>query len=113
MNVTDFEKHLADTGYKTELKAIGTETFIVIRNVVVPKGNNAGKTCDVAIKKTTETPWVPQSAVHVAPNLVPMGQASSQASPVGPGWQYLSRRYDRPPNPKAFLAHILTVLGET
>lgn len=41
-----------------------------------------------------------------------MGTAASQASPLGPEWQYLSRRYDRVPNAKAFLAHVLTVLGE-
>jgi hypothetical protein len=113
MHITDFEKHLDKTGFKTELKIVGNEEFLVIKNVNPPKGSHAGTACDVGIKRTTETPWVPQSAVHVSRNLVKMGEKSSQASTLGPEWQYLSRRFDRAPNPKAFLAHILTVLGET
>lgn len=112
MNIIDFEKHLADAGYTFEIrKDSANEDFIVIKGIVPTTGNNKGTSFDVGIKRTTETPWVPQSAVHVQPAIP--GAAASQGSPLGAGWQYLSRRYERPPTPKAFLAHILTVVGQT
>jgi hypothetical protein len=40
------------------------------------------------------------------------GPLRTQVSPLGPDWQYWSRRFDRPPAPQRVWAHILTVLGE-
>lgn len=112
MLVDDFEKHLSASGLAFEPAAVGAATYLVIKDVSVSGGTHAGKTCNVAIKRTTENPWVPESAVHVKPHLVPMGQVASQGSPLGEEWQYLSRRFDRPPTPRSFLAHIFTVLAE-
>jgi hypothetical protein len=115
MIVDELEQHLAAIGYTPE-KTTGTAglEFVVIRGVKIAGGSHAGTTCDVAIPRTTENPWVPQAQVHVRPHLVAMGsQTASQPSQLGADWQYLSRRFDRPPTPKGFFAHILTVLGET
>jgi len=108
----DFEQHLATAGYQVESADASGSSYLIIRNVAIAAGSHAGKTCSVGILRSTANPWVPQAAVHVMPQLVAMGTAASQASPLGPEWQYLSRRYDRVPNAKAFLAHVLTVLGE-
>jgi hypothetical protein len=112
MTFDEFERHLASTGHALEPAKGGEDSFLIIKAVAVPTGSRAGKACDVGILRSTANPWVPQAAVHVRPHLVKMGQASSQASPLGAEWQYFSRRFDKVPTPKAFLAHILTVLGE-
>lgn len=112
MIIGELETHLTGAGYKHETVKCAAGDYLVLRGVAIGGGTHAGKTCDVAIKRTSENPWVPDNCVHVRPALVTMGQASSQPSPVGPEWQYLSRRFDRAPTPKSFLAHILTVLGE-
>ena len=65
--------------------------YLVIRNFEVHTGSHAGQRFDVAIQRSTATPYVPPPAIHVRPHAVPMGSASSQASPLGAEWQYLSR----------------------
>jgi len=111
--INDLEQHLGESGYVTEdLSAPDGSSYLVIKGVVIAGGSLAGISCDVAILRSTENPWVPQAALHVRPHLVPMGQHSTQASPLGPDWQYWSRRFDRVPAPRNFLAHVLTVLGE-
>ena len=112
MAIDEFERHLASTGHVVESAIGGANTYLVIKAVSISAGSQAGKTCDAAILRSTANPWVPEAAVHVRPHLVAMGTASSQASPLGADWQYLSRRFDKVPTPKAFLAHILTVLGQ-
>lgn len=112
MVIGDFADHLTLIGATVESKAVGSDNYFVISGVTISCGANAGKTCDVAIKQSTANPWVPESAVHVRPHLVPMGQRSSQGSPLGGDWQYLSRRFERVPTPRNLYAHILTVLGE-
>lgn len=112
MQAGDFEKHLSMSGFAFEAASVNAGTYLVIKDVKIGGGSHAGKTCDVGIKRTAENPWVPESAVHVRPHLVQMGQVASQGSPLGTDWQYLSRRFDRAPSPKSFLAHILTVLAE-
>ncbi len=112
MIVTEFEQHLASTGHTVESASVNQERYLIIKAVPISAGSHAGKTCDVGILRSTANPWVPQAAVHVRPHLVKMGNASSKASPLGADWQYLSRRFDKIPTSKAFLAHILTVLGE-
>lgn len=112
MTIDEFERHLLSTGHTIEAANVDKDTYIVIKAVPISAGTHAGKTCDVGVLRSTANPWVPQAAVHVRPHLVRMGQAASQASPLGTDWQYLSRRFDKVPTSKAFLAHILTVLGE-
>lgn len=113
MVVDELESHLADAGYATErLIAPDGNTYVVIKNVLIAGGSLAGRTCDVAVLRTTEIPWVPQAALHVRPLLVPMGQHSTQGSPLGSDWQYWSRRFDKVPTARNFLAHVLTVLGD-
>lgn len=112
MVVDDFEQYATGIGLSTDRVPVGDSTYLRLKGLVVSAGSHTGKECEVAILRTTETPWVPQAALHVRPHLVAMGQRNSQASPLGPDWQYLSRRFDRAPTSKAFLAHVLTVLGE-
>lgn len=112
MIISEMESHLSGAGYAFEtINATGGD-YLVIQKVEIAGGPHAGKICDIAVKRTAENPWVPDSCIHVRPHLVPMGQRASQPSPIGADWQYLSRRFDRAPSPKAFLAHLLTVVGE-
>jgi hypothetical protein len=106
MQLEDLETHLASVGLDHENTQGGSDTFLVIQKIMA----SDGVTYDVGVKRTAGTPWVPESALHVRPHRVPMGQNSSQGSPLGGEWQYLSRQFNRPPTPKSFLAHVLTVL---
>ena len=112
MIVDDFEQHVRGFGLLVDHLLVGEQAYVHLKNVRISAGTHAGSVCDVAILRTTEVPWAPQAAVHVKPHLVRMGERCSQASPVGPEWQYLSRRFERTPSPKHFYAHVLTVLGE-
>lgn len=106
MTLEELDSYLAGTAWATELAATNDASFTIIKGIVAADG----KTYDAAFKRLPGTPWTPESAVHVRPHCVPMGEHASQASPLGPEWQYLSRRFDRTPSPKSFVAHILTVL---
>ena len=49
------------------------------------------------------------------PALVPMNSSAplaTQASPLGPDWQYWSRRFDRTPIPRSIWTHVLTVFDQ-
>jgi hypothetical protein len=113
MTVDEFEQHLTAVGYAVHtVTATDQCEYMIIEGVSISSGSHTGKTCDVGIQRSNANPWVPQAAVHVRPHLVTMGQAASQQSQIGADWQYLSRRFDKSPTPKAFLAHIFTVLGQ-
>jgi hypothetical protein len=112
MKIDDLEAHLTVSGHQWEhLVAPDNQMYLIIKYIVVPGGSLDGKRCDVGVLRTTEDPWLPQAALHVRPPLVPMGQHNTQASPLGADWQYWSRRFDRVPSPRAFLAHVLTCLA--
>lgn len=113
MTADEFEQHARTTGLVVERLIAGDQEYIHLANLRIAGGSHDGTDCAVAILRTTEVPWAPQAAVHVRPHLVPMGQLSSQASPIGEDWQYLSRRFDKAGTPKNFMAHILKVLAET
>jgi hypothetical protein len=106
MTLDDLDKHLIAVGRPTETKVVGNDVYTVIKGVAVSNGN----TYDVGVKRNAGTPWLPEAALHVRPHRVTMGESASQASPLGNEWQYLSRRFERPPTPQSFIAHILTVL---
>jgi hypothetical protein len=117
MLITDLEQYLTAAGHSTTTvmappPAPPNTPFVLIKNIVPAAGTHVGKAFEVAIPRTAENPWVPQRVIHVRPHGVEMGKCSSQASVLGADWQYLSRRFDRPPTPKTFLAHILKVLEE-
>jgi hypothetical protein len=113
MLVDDFERHVKEIGLVVERRSVGDQVYLHLVGVRIAGGSHDATVCEVAILRTTESPWAPQTAVHVRPHLVTMGQMNSQNSPLGSDWQYLSRRFDKPSTPKNFYAHILKVLGET
>jgi hypothetical protein len=89
--------------------------YTVIRQLTITAGSLAGRVCDVALARCQSVPYMVAPAIHTRPALVPMdmmGPLRTQASPLGPDWQYWSRRFDRPPNPQRVWTHILTILGE-
>ena len=89
--------------------------YVVVREVTVPAGSLAGRVCDIALARCQSVPYVCPPAVHTRPALVPMdttGPLKTQASKLGPDWQYWSRRFDRPSSPQRVWAHVLTVLTE-
>ncbi len=113
MVFADLEAHLAKIGQSTETLELGGRSYLVIKGVRISDGgSHAGKECSVALLRSQDNPWLPEAKLHVRPHLTPMGQRASQASELGPDWQYLSRRFDKPPTPRTFYAHVLTVLSE-
>jgi hypothetical protein len=112
MVIEDLEKYAQKIGLAFDYLSAGEQAFLRLKGIRIRAGSHGGKECDVAIMRTAGTPWVPQAAVHVTPHLVAMGQRDSQGSPLGPEWQYLSRRFDHVPTPKTFMTHILTVVEE-
>ena len=89
------------------------QLYTVVAGFTIPHGGLAGRMCDIAIARSNAVPYVVPPAIHTRPALVPMSPGEplgTQASPIGNDWQYWSRRFDRPPSPKAVWTHILTVL---
>ena len=114
MTIDDFEAYLGGLGYAvTTMQGADGTPYVVVRDVVLPKGALRGRQCDIAIQRNAMVPYVPPAAVHTRPHLVPMNGAEplkTMASGIGPDWQYWSRRYDHCPTPKNMWAHVLTVL---
>ncbi len=114
MTADDFETYLRGLGHTVE-RVTGADgvDYIVVRQFVLPDGALRGRVCDIGVRREAAVPYVPPAAIHTFPALVPMNTAEplgTRASEIGPGWQYWSRRFDRPPTPKAFWTHILTIL---
>jgi hypothetical protein len=89
--------------------------YTVIRQVTIAAGSLAGRTCDVALARCQSVPYLVAPAIHTRPAMVPMDTGDplhTQPSPLGPDWQYWSRRFDHSPTPQRVWAHILTILGE-
>lgn len=114
MTTDEFDQYLRGLGYSVEvITGMDDLPYSVVRDVHLPSGALKGRSCDVALHRTGATPFVPPSAIHTRPHLVPMNSGEplkTLKSGIGPEWQYWSRRYDRPPTPKALWAHVLTVL---
>jgi hypothetical protein len=86
--------------------------YVVARDFLITKGTLVGTRCDVAVQWSAATPYVAAPAIHTKPALVAMGTKNTQTSPIGPEWQYWSRRMVASPTPQAVVAHIATILGE-
>lgn len=116
MNDNELEQYLRDLGLTVETaKDSSGYPYIVVRYLVISCGPLAGRRCDAALARCRTIPYVVPSAIHTRPALVVMdmvGPNKTQASPLGPDWQYWSRRFDREPTPKAIWTHILTVLNQ-
>ena len=109
MTNEELEAHFLSLGWKIERHPAGSQTFIVIRNYVIPAGSFAGRSCDVAIERMTT---VPPPAIHTCPALVPLGTLTTMQSPLGPDWQYWSRLVRVQPTPQKIVAHIATIFSE-
>ena len=113
MTFAELESHLTKIGLVVENHDVDGQPFIIIRGVPIPEGgSHEGEKCEIALRRSDQNPWLPEPQIHVRPHLVTMGEKSSQASPVGPDWQYLSRRFDAVPTPQTYYAFIRTALGE-
>jgi hypothetical protein len=113
MTVEDFEEHARSLGYTVEILSGRDEhAYTVIRAYRITVGSLAGKTCDVAIQRPNGNPMTVPAAIHTDPALIPMGTRNTQQSPIGGGWQYWSRRFDKPPTPQNLWAHIATIFSE-
>ena len=116
MTADDFDDHMRRLGYAIEvITGANNAQYTVIKDITIRTGSLKGTVCDVALQRTTTVPYVPPAAIHTRPHLLPMNSSApfaTQAGHIGPEWQYWSRRYERPPTPRALWAHILTVLGE-
>ena len=113
MTPDDLDAHLRDIGLTVEVITDGAgQSYTVVRDFTIPTGSLAGRMCDVALLRPPGVPYAVPAAIHTRPALVPMGTLTTQASALGPEWQYWSRRFDHPPTPQRVWTHVLTVLGE-
>lgn len=116
MTDNDLVEFLRGLGLTVETaQDVNGHPYTVVRQVTITAGSLVGRVCDVALARCQSVPYMVASAIHTRPALVPMdmkGPLRTQASPLGPDWQYWSRRFDRPPTPQRVWAHILTILGE-
>ena len=113
MTADDFEAHLKGLGLKVEtITGADGGLYIAVMAFRIPTGGLAGQTCDLAIRREESVPYIPPAAIHTRPALVAMGSLNTQQSPIGPDWQYWSRRFDHPPTPARLWTHILTVFTE-
>ena len=116
MTIDDFDQYLRELGMT--VKVIRGEdglSYSVARDYELPSGLLRGRSCDIAIQRDGSIPFVAPAAIHTRPHLVPMSMKEplkTQASGIGPDWQYWSRRYDHRPKSKELWAHILTILCE-
>ena len=114
MKITDLEQYLRAAGQRVEtLTGADQQVYMVVKDTELPHGGLQGKRCDIAILRTEAEPYVAPAAIHTYPALVPMvwqDPLKTQPSSIGPGWQYWSRRFDRPCTPQNLWAHILTTL---
>lgn len=87
-----------------------------IRDYEIQLGGLQNKKCDIAFEHVTNIPYVFPSAIHTRPHLLPMSTQdrtiATQKSPIGPEWQYWSRRLDKPHTPKNIVTHIATIFRD-
>jgi hypothetical protein len=116
MNDADLENYVQSLGYQVETVLDASNVpYMVVHDFTITRGSLAGTTCDVALARSQNVPYLCPPAVHTRPALVPMdmvGPLRTQGSPLGSDWQYWSRRFDPSPTPKLIWAHIVTVLTE-
>jgi hypothetical protein len=116
MNASELESFIAGLSYQVEhLSGQDGNSYTVVRNFTPPTGSLAGQIFDVAFLRIMAEPYPFPAALHTRPALVPMNTAAplaTQASGIGPDWQYWSRRYDRVPTPRGIWTHILTIFSE-
>jgi len=112
MTNEELEAHFRAVGWKIEQRIVEPQTFIIIRDYVIRAGSLAGRSCDIAIERTTTVPYVAPPAIHTHPALVPMGSLSTMQSPLGPDWQYWSRLVRVQPTPQKIVAHLATIFSE-
>jgi hypothetical protein len=112
MTNEELEAHFQTIGWTVET-IVGQDNlpYIVVRGYAIPAGTFAGRTCDVAIQRTTSVPYQAPAAIHTRPILIPIGQRNTLQSGLGPEWEYWSRIV-REQTPRGVVAHIATVLSE-
>ncbi len=116
MKIKEFEDYLREIGQRVEVvTGSDNQEYVTVRDAEIPQGGLKGTRCDVAILRNGGEPYVPPAAIHTRPALVEMTMTEpikTQASAIGPEWQYWSRRFDRPCIPQILWAHIMTVLSD-
>lgn len=116
MTNEELETYLRDLGFTVEqLQQSPGTLYTVIRNYEIPTGSLAGRSCDVALQHSAAVPYVAPPAIHTRPALVPMNMTNhlrTQPSPLGPVWQYWSRRLRGQPTPQTMVSHLMTIFSE-
>ncbi len=117
MTADDLESYLSASLRLTVERITGADgqSYTMVRDFVIPRGSLRDRRCDVALLRVETVPYNVPAAIHTRPALVPMSSGAplaTQASGIGPDWQYWSRRFDRQPTPQAIWAHVVTVLTE-
>lgn len=114
MTNEELEAHFQALGWQIERRSVGAQTFIVVHDYAIPTGNLAGRSCDIAVERTTAVPYVAPPAIHTRPALVDMNVEAfhTHPSPLGPDWQYWSRTVRNQPTPRNIVAHIATIFSE-
>jgi len=115
MTNEELEVYLRGLGWQIEL-LVGNDgmSYIVVRDYPIASGSLAGRVCDVAIQRTPAVPYIMPPVIHTRPALVAMDMVTfhTQASSIGPEWQYWSRALQGQATPHRIVTHIATTFAE-
>lgn len=114
MTNEELEEHFQALGWRIEQRTVGSQTFIVVHDYVIPAGTLTGRLCDIALERTTAVPYVAPPAIHTHPALVAMNVNAFHTHPsaLGADWQYWSRLLRKQPTPQNIVTHIATIFSE-
>ena len=113
MNNQELEQYFVELGWDVgTIRGQDGLDYLVIRNYDIRAGVLRGRRVDVAIQKVHTVPYTPPPAIHTRPALVDMNRFRTQASGIGPEWQYWSRLLKRQATPHIMETHIATIFSE-
>ena len=83
-------KELEKIGYAIDI-SFRQHGVVVIKEFKILAGRHAGVLASIGIP-AADYPFTAPAGIHVRPMLAPIGQNNINPSPLGPDWQYWSRR---------------------
>jgi hypothetical protein len=83
-------EQLQQLGFEVDL-SFTQHNVVVIPNYEIKVGRYSGKRVQVGIP-AQDFPFTAPAGLHFSPLLAPNGTANISQSPLGPDWQYWSRR---------------------
>jgi hypothetical protein len=91
------------------------KSYTVFTGYTIVNGPLAGNKCDVAFERVNTVPYCFPAAIHTRPAMVAMNMQNglrTQASNIGPEWQYWSRLLRHEQTPRNVVAHIASIFRD-